>query len=764
MQKKLPRYRWIAVSSQNFTADARTALEEAGVDCTTYAELLRELVPLDRYVENLLSEYENEIALKWHGEDWFIRPNLRTEVTDELTPALSHFAKWLGNERSKFLVLLGDLGTGKSTLAGFLAYNLGRSFRDDPLRHPAPVLIPLKEVRKENSLESIIISHFSKRGLPAISFPRFEHLVRQGKVILLFDAFDEMADRVRWEVTKENFTELRRAADPAWAGKVILTCRTHYFKDRNEQAKLIGEGPRLSEIETDLYRELRQQSGAEVVYLQEFDDEQIKAYLHKARPATAVADWLKIQAIYNLRELAQRPLMLDMIVKSLPKLEAGKPINAASLYTVYTNIWIEREEQKGRILDKNLKMQLMFELAWRMWDSEKVAILYRELTPFVEKLAADKVLEFGDEETEDVAPEMQAATFLKRDETGNFSFVHRSFMEYFLARKIHDAVAAVEAHGRAPLQHLLNTRRLDRKVVYFLTLLDETDRMCAPLQLFLKTAYVPKVSENALQMLYWSGRVRSGMEEKIHNPMALRDDCLGRIPFGCQLPGANLQEIVLEAVDLSDANLHAADLTKVNLNNSLCNRVCFAQAVLHEVRADSIYAFQADFRAADLRGISFAMASLTESDFTGAKYDRNILVSADVCRCRGLTGIASPSHLDLQSVVQLGSADSVLAVSYDPNGELLASAGGVIRIYRASDGKLLRSLEGHQNTVWSVHFSPDGEKLASGSSDQSVRLWEVKSGKLLRSLEGHQNLVRSVQFSPDGEKLASGSSDNSVRL
>ncbi|MGH7495062.1 MAG: WD40 repeat domain-containing protein, partial [bacterium] len=67
-------------------------------------------------------------------------------------------------------------------------------------------------------------------------------------------------------------------------------------------------------------------------------------------------------------------------------------------------------------------------------------------------------------------------------------------------------------------------------------------------------------------------------------------------------------------------------------------------------------------------------------------------------------------------------------------------------------------------TVWSVQFSPDGEKLASGSYDQSVRLWEVKSGKLLRSLKGHQNTVWSVQFSPDGEKLASGSSDNSVRL
>ncbi len=190
-----------------------------------------------------------------------------------------------------------------------------------------------------------------------------------------------------------------------------------------------------------------------------------------------------------------------MIVKSLPRLEAGKPINAASLYTVYTNIWIEREEQKGRILDKTLKLQLMLELAWRMWDEEKVAIHYRDLTPFVEKLVADKVVEFGDEQADDVAREMQTATFLMRDYHCIFSFVHRSFMEYFLARKIREATF---------MSPVLNTRRLDRKVVYFLTLLDEADAICAPLQEVLKKPYTPNVSENALQILYWNGRIHAG--------------------------------------------------------------------------------------------------------------------------------------------------------------------------------------------------------------------------------------------------------------
>jgi len=66
--------------------------------------------------------------------------------------------------------------------------------------------------------------------------------------------------------------------------------------------------------------------------------------------------------------------------------------------------------------------------------------------------------------------------------------------------------------------------------------------------------------------------------------------------------------------------------------------------------------------------------------------------------------------------------------------------------------------------VKSVAFSPDGQNLASGSDDTTVRLWRVSDGALLRILVGHTNWVSSVVFSPDGQTLASGSWDKTVRL
>ena len=77
---------------------------------------------------------------------------------------------------------------------------------------------------------------------------------------------------------------------------------------------------------------------------------------------------------------------------------------------------------------------------------------------------------------------------------------------------------------------------------------------------------------------------------------------------------------------------------------------------------------------------------------------------------------------------------------------------------------LLQILEGHLNSVTSVAFSPDGQKIVSGSWDRTVRVWDAAAGTLLQTLEGHSGSVTSVAFSPDGQKIVSGSWDRTVRV
>ncbi|MGH7225120.1 MAG: WD40 repeat domain-containing protein, partial [Gemmataceae bacterium] len=67
-----------------------------------------------------------------------------------------------------------------------------------------------------------------------------------------------------------------------------------------------------------------------------------------------------------------------------------------------------------------------------------------------------------------------------------------------------------------------------------------------------------------------------------------------------------------------------------------------------------------------------------------------------------------------------------------------------------SNGKCLRTFEGHTDDVASGSWSPDGRYVLSGSWDKTLRLWEVASGKCLRKFKGHTDLVVRVAWSPDG--------------
>jgi hypothetical protein len=113
-----------------------------------------------------------------------------------------------------------------------------------------------------------------------------------------------------------------------------------------------------------------------------------------------------------------------------------------------------------------------------------------------------------------------------------------------------------------------------------------------------------------------------------------------------------------------------------------------------------------------------------------------------------------------------GHTGYVQSVSWSPDGHRLASASSdqTVKVWDAQTGQEALTLKGHTSGVLSVSWSPDGHRLASASSDQTVKVWDAQTGQEALTLKTHRGFVLSVSWSPDGRRLASASIDGTVKI
>lgn len=126
-----------------------------------------------------------------------------------------------------------------------------------------------------------------------------------------------------------------------------------------------------------------------------------------------------------------------------------------------------------------------------------------------------------------------------------------------------------------------------------------------------------------------------------------------------------------------------------------------------------------------------------------------------------------------------GHTGWVCDVAYSPKGRYVASAGladctnsvgldmqtrEAIKIWDVRKGKCKKTLQGHNNTIRTITYSPDGNFIASGSEDKDIRIWNVYNGKCVKTLSGHAQPINSIAFSPNGKLLISSGEDGTIRL
>lgn len=151
--------------------------------------------------------------------------------------------------------------------------------------------------------------------------------------------------------------------------------------------------------------------------------------------------------------------------------------------------------------------------------------------------------------------------------------------------------------------------------------------------------------------------------------------------------------------------------------------------------------------------------------------------------------------------------EPLFTAAFVPNGRSIITGSqiGTVREYDIETGALIRDLVPHADSVWSLHFTPDGRRLLSSANDgeilvtdfemgdilnifpnnttifdlaihpngqmfavaapdYSIHLRELDFGATQRVLRGHTNVIYALAFSADGRTLVSASADNTLRL
>src|SRR4028119_1446881 len=132
---------------------------------------------------------------------------------------------------------------------------------------------------------------------------------------------------------------------------------------------------------------------------------------------------------------------------------------------------------------------------------------------------------------------------------------------------------------------------------------------------------------------------------------------------------------------------------------------------------------------------------------------------------RPLTPCLTPSRRGLLRTLE-GHGDSVLAVAVSADGKraISGSSDNTLKVWDLTTGKELFTFNGHSYSVHVVAISSDGKRAISGSRDNTLKAWDLTTGKELFTFNGHSYSVHVVAISSDGKRAISGSRDNTLKV
>lgn len=695
--------------------------------------------------------------------------------------ALPTLLKWARNadaEAPRLYALLGDSGTGKTSHAQEFARVLnGESTHSD---WPSPDAVTGKEPAlpkalffdladlsgvpnlEQLSLEEMLVLLLKRRdGIRVQVVADVAPLVadaRAGRIIFVFDGLDELlkTDPLVLQKVFEQLIKvverpgLNRTSAPL-AGrppKVIVSCRTHYFRDVETQHSFFLARGRGAVKATD-YR---------VLTLLPWNAELIERYLASRVGAAEAARLLRvIETTYNLSELASRPVLLAMMCGTLETLlsraDHGERIDAAALYSETVAAWIHRDNGKHR-LSPAQKPLLMGALATAMWNDGSELWPADRLDQWV--LHAVRELfpnQYSPAELRGVQDDLRTATFIVRPDAQQFNFAHRSYGEYFTARFLLEGMSQV-ADGfwsLATLRAHLPTRALGPETHDFLVEMWRSDQRKLPAQTL-------KRRTDVLLQLLEGGDAAPVPAPPLHAAL-WQLVCATRWPLSSvgNATGASQatdDAINLRGLDFSDQRWENLDFTHappLDLRGASLRGLYALNCRFGVVQCDA----QTNWSQSALRGCETRKIDWADSDRGGILVRQNPATPLN-------TSVALPGLWAMPTPVL-----SISAVAMSEDCSLIASLNdrGIVHLWDAVTGRKLDAIKVQSPyAIGCIDVSDDGRLVATGGSDKVVRLWDVHAREFRHTLNGHVDRVRCVAINSANSLIVSGDEDGAVRV
>lgn len=420
------------ITNGKYSSNSNTVIKDS------HLEGVCRLLTFDSFLSSVIdfSSYFSQLKLLTKANKLeFIDPSFT--VTDgkveESKSFLDFCSEWASKRNEEFMLLLGDYGQGKTTCCQqiLLSYITNDQIHGDRI----PIYIRLRDVANQGyQLPAILRVCLQEQfGLHYHSFQLIKYLADSGRLLFIFDGLDEISYTGFWN---EVFPSLRQLLSIASKkNKILITSRPGIFSSASSMSMTLDSLLPKDDEKDDDTRSI-------TVILDYFD----RPRVHKAIKQYGVEDSQKLlEKLYKhkgIADLIRRPITLQMVLDSLleEKQSYSNVSSSANLYGMYTSKWLHRDSWRSNIQNLSLqkgqdfKSKFVEQLAWKMLTSGLPRVTSDYIDSAVKRYFGH--IEGIAELLPAFANEIRLCSFLDWQLDGSLVFAHKSFSDYFVAKRL----------------------------------------------------------------------------------------------------------------------------------------------------------------------------------------------------------------------------------------------------------------------------------------------------------------------------------------